>query len=234
MKAIIQRELAAYFSAPIGFIYLAAMYFFAGYFLFTGPLIGNSSDLSPVFSGMLTLVMILTPLLTMRLMSEDKRHKTDQVLLSAPVSLTAITLGKFFAAALVYTAGISVTLVFAVVFSAFVRVQWALIWGNYIALLLMGCSFISIGQCISSLTENQAIAAIGGFAAMFAVFLLDAIPSIIPHPLAQKIIEGVSFTKRYSPITMGILDLANLFFFISVCAVFLFLTTRVLEKRRWA
>jgi ABC-2 type transport system permease protein len=178
--------------------------------------------------------MILTPLLTMRLMSEDKRHKTDQVLLSAPVSLTAITLGKFLSAALVYTAGISVTLVFAVVFSAFVRVQWALIWGNYIALLLMGCSFISIGQCISSLTENQAIAAIGGFAAMFAVFLLDAIPSIIPHPLAQKIIEGVSFTKRYSPITMGILDLANLFFFISVCAVFLFLTTRVLEKRRWA
>jgi ABC-2 type transport system permease protein len=234
MTAIIKRELAAYFNAPIGYIYLGVMYFFAGYFFFTGVLLRNSSDLNPVFSAMITIIMIMTPLLTMRLMSEDKRHKTDQILLTAPVTLTAIVLGKFCAAALIYTAAISVTLVFALTVSIFAPVQWALIWGNCIALLLVGCSFISMGQTISSLTENQAIAAIGGFAAMFGVFLLDAVPSIVTNPLVTRIVEGVSFTKRYTPITHGILDMSNLFFFASVCGIFLFLTTRVLEKRRWS
>lgn len=237
MKAIIQRELAAYFNVPIGYIYLGAMYFFGGYFFFTGVLINNSSSLSPVFNAMVTIVMIMTPLLTMRLMSEDKRRRTDQALLTAPVTLAAIVLGKFLAAAIIYTAGISITLVFALVVNAFVPAgwsEWAVIWGNYIALLLLGCSFIAMGQFISSLTENQAVAAIGGFAAMFGVFFLDAVPSIIPNPAVVKIINGLSFTKRYTPITFGILDMANLFFFISVSGVFLFLTTRVLEKRRWS
>ncbi|MDR0554139.1 MAG: ABC transporter permease subunit [Treponema sp.] len=234
MKAIIKRELAAYFSAPIGFIYLGVMYFFAGFFFFSGVLLNNSTDMSPVFSSMVTLIMIMTPLLTMRLMSEDKRHKTDQTLLTVPVTLMAIVAGKFCAAALVYTAGILVTLAFAVVVNAFVTVEWAVIVGNFIALLLLGCAFISIGQFVSSLTENQAIAAIGGFAAMFIVFLLDAVPSIVQNSLVTTVINGISFTKRYTPITHGILDMADLFFFVSVCAIFLFLTTRVLEKRRWS
>jgi ABC-2 type transport system permease protein len=229
-----RRELAAYFTSPIGYVYLAVFWFFAAFYLFTGVLVNNSSVLTPVFQVMINIVMVLMPLLTMRLMSEDRRHRTDQALLTAPVSLGAIVMGKFFAAALVYMAGISITLVFALVLSAFAPINWAMIWGNYIALLLLGASFISVGQFISSLTENQAIAAIGSFASMLGLFLLDAIPSLIPIPAIQAIVGGISFIKRYTPITSGILGPANLFFFISVCAVFLFLTARVLEKRRWS
>jgi ABC-2 type transport system permease protein len=229
-----KRELAAYFYSPIGYIYLGVIYFLSGYFLVTTVLINNSSVLTPVFSVMINIVMVLTPLLTMRLMSEDRRRRTDQALLTAPVTLTGIVLGKFFAAAVVYCAGISITLVYALALNILARVNWPVIWGNYIGILLLGLSFVSIGQFISSLTENQTIAAIGGYAAMLGVFLLDAIPSVIPVPAVATVINGISFIRRFTPITYGILGMGNLFFFISVSGVFLFLTTRVLEKRRWS
>jgi ABC-2 type transport system permease protein len=234
MGAIFRRELSAYFTSPIGFVYLGAVYFLSGFFLLTGPLLSNSADIRPVFSALLLVVMFLTPVLTMRLMTEDRRHRTDQALLTAPVSLGAIVAGKFFAAALVYASGVSVTPLFAFTLNFFSRMNWAIVWGNYIALLLIGFAFISIGQFISSLTENQAIAAIGAFAVMLGILLLDAIPSIVPNPRLAAVIGEISFIRRYSPITNGILSMSNLFFFVSVCGIFLFLSARVLEKRRWS
>jgi ABC-2 type transport system permease protein len=234
MGAIIRRELSAYFTSPIAFVYLGAVYFLSGFFLLTGTLLANSADIRPVFSSLLLVVMFLTPILTMRLMTEDKRLRTDQALLTAPVTLGAIVSGKFLAAAAVFAAGISITLLHALTLSFFARMNWAVVWGNYIALLLLGFSFISIGQFVSSLTENQAIAAIGGFAVMLGILLLDAVPSIVSNPRLAQVIGELSFIKRYTPITSGILSLSNLFFFISVCGIFLFLTARVLEKRRWS
>jgi ABC-2 type transport system permease protein len=109
MTAIIRRELSAYFASPIGYVYLGMIYFLSGFFLFTGVLLANSSMLTPVFQMLMTITMFMTPILTMRLMSEDKRHKTDQALLTAPISLGGIAAGKFFAAVLVYAAGITIT-----------------------------------------------------------------------------------------------------------------------------
>jgi len=234
MGAITKRELSAYFTSPIGFVYLGVVYFLSGFFLVTGVLIDNSSDLRPVFSSLLFVVMFLSPILTMRLMTEDKRHRTDQALLTAPVTLGAIVAGKFFAAAIVYAAGISITLIYALTLNFFAPMNWAIVWGNYIALLLLGFAFISIGQFISSLTENQAIAAIGAFAVVLGILLLDIIPSIVTNPRAAAVIGELSFTRRFTPITSGILSVSNLFFFLSVCGIFLFLTARVLEKRRWS
>jgi len=234
MIAIIKRELGAYFSSPIGYVYLGVFYLLTGYFFFAGVLFTGSADMSPVFQVMMTIVMIITPLLTMRLMSEDLRHRTDQALLTAPLSLGAIVGGKFLAAALVYTAGVSITLIYSIVVAVLGQTNWALLWGNYIAILLLGFAFIAIGQFISSLTENQAISAIGCFAVVLFILLLDALIDVVPSPLLRTVLQGISFMKRYTPITNGILGISNLVFFISVCGIFLFLTTRVLEKRRWS
>jgi len=234
MGAVIKRELSAYFSSPVGFVYLGVVYFLSGIFLMTGAIGSGSADLRPVFSSLLTVIMFLTPVLTMRLMSEDRRRRTDQLLLTSPAALGAIVFGKFLAACLVYIAAVSVTLIYAAVLSFFASIDWAVIFGNYIALLLAGFAFISIGQFISSLTESQAIAAIGTFAAILGILFLEVLPLIIPNPLLSAVIKELSFTMRFTPITSGILSISNLFFFISICAVFLFLTTRVLEKRRWS
>jgi len=234
MSAIIKRELYAYFSSPVGFIYIGVVYFLSGIFLVMGAIGSGSADLRPVFSSLLTVIMFLTPILTMRLMSEDRRRRTDQLLLTSPVALGAIIFGKFIAAGIVYILAISVTLIYAAVLSFFASIDWAIILGNYIALVLAGFAFISIGQFISSLTESQVVAAIGTFAAILGILFLDALPLIIPDPLLASIIKELSFTMRFTPITSGILSISNLFFFISILAIFLFLTTRVLEKRRWS
>ncbi|MDR0668941.1 MAG: ABC transporter permease subunit [Treponema sp.] len=234
MIAILKRELGAYFSCPIGYVYLGVFYLLTGYFFFGGVLYAQSSIMTPVFQVMINIVMFLTPVLTMRLMSEDLRHRTDQALLTAPVTLGAIVGGKFLAAAVVYTAGVSMSIVDSVVVEVLAQVNWAMVWGSYIGILLLGFAFIAIGQFISSLTENQAIAAIGCFVVVLAVFLMDALIDIVPNVVLRTILQGISFMSRYTPITNGILSVSNLVFFLSVCGIFLFLTTRVLEKRRWS
>lgn len=234
MTAIIRRELLSYFSSPIGYIFLSVFYIFSGFYFFATCLMRNSTDLSQVFSSMFTIVLFLIPILTMRLLSEDKKHKTDQALLTAPVSLTGLVLGKFLAAVVVFLLSLSVTLVYALVISVFAPPNWALIFGNFAALLLLGMAFISIGLFISSLTENQVIAAVGGFAAALTLLIVDSLGNIISNPVLRKIITGISFFGRYGDFTVGKFDLSNTVFFLSVCAIFVFLTVRVLEKRRWS
>lgn len=234
MTAIMRRELSAYFYSPIGYIFLAVFYVFSGFYFFAACLMGNSTDISPVFQSMFTIVLFLIPILTMRLLSEDIKHRTDQALLTAPISLTSLVLGKFLAAVAVLLMSLSITLVYALTIAVFAPPNWALIFGNFTALLLLGMAFISIGLFISSMTENQVIAAIGGFSAALLLIILDSFSSVITNPIVTAIVSGISFFGRYNDFTVGKFDLSNVVFFLSVCAVFIFLTVRVLEKRRWS
>ena len=233
MFAVLKRELSAYFSSPIGYIYLAVFYVFSGYFFF-GVLYSNTTSLSNVFNGMFTIIMLLIPILTMRLMSEDLKNKTDQALLTAPISLVSLVLGKFLSALIVYCWGVAITLVYGVVIAAFAPPDWTVVFGNVLGMLLLGSALIAIGMFISALTENQVIAAVGGFAVGFSLILVNSLSSLISIDWMKKFVSGLSFMERYDEFTNGILDISNIFFFISVCAVFVFFTVRVIEKRRWA
>ena len=233
MFAVLKRELSAYFSSPIGYIYLAVFYVFSGYFFF-GVLYSNTTSLSNVFNGMFTIIMLLIPILTMRLMSEDLKNKTDQALLTAPISLLSLVLGKFLSALIVYCLGVAITLVYAIVIATFAPPDWTVVFGNVLGMLLLGAALISIGMFISALTENQVIAAVGGFAVGFSLILVNSLASLISTEWLKKFVSGLSFMERYDEFTNGILDISNIFFFISICAVFVFFTVRVFEKRRWS
>lgn len=234
MKAIIKRELSAYFNSAIGYVFLAIFFLFSGLFFFATSLNSNSTDLGYVFSSLLMLVVFLIPILTMRLISEEKKQKTDQALLTAPISLISIALGKYLSALIVYTISISVTLLYAVVLSFFNAPDWTSIIGHFIGLFLLGASLIAINLFISSVTESQVIAAVCGFAVGLLVLFMDAIKSLISIDLVGTIIKNISFVQHYNNFTMGILNIADLVFFLSVCALFIFLTVRVFEKRRWS
>lgn len=233
MFAVLKRELSAYFSSPIGYIYLAVFYVFSGYFFF-GVLYSNTTSLSNVFNGMFTIIMLLIPILTMRLMSEDLKNKTDQALLTAPISLLSLVLGKFLSALIVYCLGVAITLVYAIVIATFAPPDWTVVFGNVLGMLLLGAALIAIGMFISALTENQVIAAVGGFAVGFSLILVNSLASLISTEWLKKFVSGFSFMERYDEFTNGILDISNIFFFISICAVFVFFTVRVFEKRRWS
>lgn len=233
MIAILKRELGAYFVSPIGYVFLAVFFFFSGLYFFLSTLAYNSTNLSGVFSSLFTISMFIVPILTMKLLSEDKKLKTDQVLLTAPVNLYGLVFGKFLSALVMFTVGISITIVYALVLSAFASVEWAVVFGNFVGIFVLGAALISIGLFISSLTESQVIAAVGGFAVMMLLMLLDGFGSSISNEFLRNIVEQLSFFNRYKDFTMGIFNIPNLLFFISIAVIFNFLTARVLEKRRW-
>ena len=234
MFAIFKRELKAYFTSPLGYVFLAIFYAFSGLFFYIFSLSVGSTDISSVFLMMFIVLMVFVPLLTMRLLSEDKKQKTDQLILTAPVSLLSIVMGKFLAAYAIFAIGVAVMPVYGFVMSTFATVSWLPIWGNTVGLLLLGGIFVSIGLFISSLTENQMIAAIGGFFINLMRLLMNTLKSALPNGFLQDVLSSISVYSRYSEITSGIFSLSSLIFFVSVIFIFLFLTVRVLEKRRWA
>ena len=189
----------------------------------------------PRFRTILTmLVMLLCPLLVMRLICEDRQKRTDQLLLTSPVSLPGIVLGKYFSAFCVYLVAISASLLMAVVLSFYGEPDWPVIIGNIIGLVLLGASLIAVCMFLSSITESQVIAAVSGFAVSLLLVLMDAMINVVSGRVVQKIFSYMSFNGRYNGFTIGIIDFSNVLFFVSIGALFILLTAAVLEKRRWS
>ena len=232
MLAILKREMQNYFASPIGYTFLAVFYFFAGMF-FSSVLYANTTDVTYVFSSLFTVLIFIIPLLTMRSMSEDKKQKTDQLLLTSPINLSGLVMGKFLAAFLMYCIALAVTVVYSLILAAFAAPEWSLVIGNIFGALILGAALIAIGVSISSLTENQLIAAVGSFAVMMFIMMIDGFASLIPVDFIANIILSLSFMSRYEDFVSGILNISNVLFFVSIAVVFIFLTVRVLERRRW-
>ena len=171
----------------------------------------------------------------MRSMCDDQKNKTDQALLTAPVGVTAIVLGKFFACCFVYFVATTLGGILpAIVMSTFSTPSWGEIIGNYIGALLYGAAMISIGVFISSLTVSQIIAAIGTFIISVLLMYMDSLASVVSNEVLSTAIQWFSFNDRYSTFTQGMFSISSVIFFISVVAVFVFLTARKVESRRWS
>ena len=234
MAAILKRELNAYFSSAIGYIFLAGFYAFAGFYFFLSNVLSNTTDMRSFFSSMFSVIMFLIPILTMRLMSEDKKLRTDQALLTAPVGLYSIVLGKYLSAVIMYLVAMAITVVYAVVLAAFAPIDLSLFVGNLLGAVFLGLALIAIGVFISSLTESQVIAAVASFAVMMGLMLIDTLSSVMPTQFLQDLVYGLSFYTRYANFTLGLLNIADVIFFLSVSGLFIFFTVRVLEKKRWS
>ena len=233
MLAVFKRELKSYFSSPVGYVCVAALACLYGFFYFGVMLSGSSSFITQVYSSMFMFGMMIIPIITMKTMSEDRKNKTDQALLTAPVGVTAIVVGKFLAAFAVYAIASVIGLLPAVAMSTFSSPPWGIIFGNFIATLLYGGAMISIGVFISSLTVSQVIAAIGTFVISVILMFVDNMASAFTGTFVGDAIGWVSFTQRYNVFTQGIFSVSSCVFFLSIIAVFVFLTARKVESRRW-
>lgn len=233
MTAIFKREIKNYFSSPLGYVVLAALFFFSGIF-FTMIYSFGFGDISYVFSSMFTIIMFAVPILTMRLISEELKQKTDQALLTAPVSITGIVMGKFLAALSIFALGFAPTLVYQIILAFNLSLNWLLYFSTLLGVLLYGAALISIGLFISSLTESQVVSAVLGIVVSMLIALMDGFSTMINNEVISAFVSKLSFTGRFETFSAGILDFSNIIFFLSICAVFIFLTIRALEKKRWA
>jgi ABC-2 type transport system permease protein len=232
MYAVYKRELNSYFKAPLGYIVVAVFMALASAVFGITTLKEYSADLSPFFQLLIYSLIVIVPLLTMKLFSEERKLKTEQLFMTAPVSVMSVVLGKFFAAYTLYVGCLvlmSVNLIPIVIYSSPAA---GILVGCYIALLLLGAAFIAIGTFVSALTENQLAAAVLGIAVLLVLTILTVANSVIQVYSVRVVLGWFSVMSRFSPMMQGRLDLAALLYYLSLAFVFLFLTARVYNRRR--
>lgn len=233
MGAIYRREMGAFFTSGLAYVFLSVFTLLSGIFFFFGVIGSATSNMSSMFGNMFMIVLFLIPILTMKLMSEEKKNRTDQGLLTAPIGLWSIVLGKYFAALTLFIIAESVVFIYAIFIAVYGEVQWASLLGNYFAMLFLGAAFIAVGIFISSLTENQMASAVASMLALFVLYLFDSLAANIGNEYIQKAMLSLSFYSRYIEFTQGVFNLSSVVFFISAAFIFNFFTVRVLDKRRW-
>lgn len=234
MGAIYKREMKAYFTSLITYFFFAA--FFAVQGLFFQILYSNGASqvhLIP-YDFPLYLTIFLLPLLTMRTISEDKRQKVDQVLLTAPVSVTSIVFAKFFACLTIFAISYSPIIIFEFIVAYHTTVNWAVFLYSFFGTMLFGATLIAIGVFISSLTESTAFAAVISIVVNIFLLAITSVAEIIGVEFFKKIISAIAVIDRYSSFADGILKISDIVYYLTFIAVFIFLTVRSIEKRRWA
>lgn len=235
MFAIYKRELRSYFISPIGYIFIAAFLCVSGIlFSYTTIQAGEASSVGTYFSLLLMLFIIVLPLLTMKLFSDERRLRTESLLLSAPVSLMGMVAAKFLAAYTVFAGTFLVSCLDFIALYSHGEPNTAIIIGNVIAILLVGGACIAIGVFVSSLTENQLIAAIGTMLIIAFFVFTTVLNGYIDSYAVRAVLSWISIFDRFVNFSYGYFDFNATVYYISLSFVFLFLTVRVYEKRRWS
>lgn len=246
MFAIFKKELRAYFITPVGYVY-------TGIFLATSALIcamttiqKASYDTTTYFQYMIFSFVVLIPLLTMRLFSEERKTRTEQLLLTSPVTITGMVIGKYLAALTLFASTMLASCInFFPLISYSIAEQSAAsagthvgpagarMLGCFIGVLLIGACFIAVGLFISSLTENQLSAAVITVAAIVLMVLVGIFNQYIGSEFIRTVLDWISVLSRFDYFAYGFFDFSALLYYLSISGVFLFLTVRIYEKRRW-
>lgn len=177
MAAIFKREMKMYFSSMIGYVFTAFFVLVTAIYFSLQNILSLSPQFENIFNSVIMMFLILAPILTMRLLSEETKQKTDQLLLTSPVSVVGVVLGKFFAAVTVFIIALVITMLFPLILSFYGSIAVAQIIGSYIGFFLLGSSFIAVGLWISSITDNQIVSAVATFAAVFLLLMVETIVS---------------------------------------------------------
>ena len=235
MLAIFKRELRAYFTGVVGYVFLVIFLAMAGVVFCYTTLFAMSADVTSYFVAMLLFSAIILPILTMKSFSEERKLKTEQLLLTSPVSITGMVMGKFLAAYVMFAGALLFTSLYFIILVPYaITFRLAMLLGNILALLLVGAVFISIGLFVSSLTENQLSAAVGTIAIILGFLGIGILSSLVPTEYSIRyVLDSVSVFGRFTAFTSGYFDISALVFYLSLSALFLYLTVRIYDRRRY-
>lgn len=233
MFAIFKRELKSYFYSPIAYALIGLFILLSSIFFLLINLGQQYADFSGNLSTMGFLLLFIIPILTMKIIAEDRKNGTEVMLITSPSSITDIVLGKFLATLCVFLVMTAITFLYPIVLSIYGKPPFAQLVGSYLGFILLGASFISVGVFASALTENQVVAAIIGFVSLIIMWLMDSIAGYVGGLIA-KVLSWFSLLSRYGDFNSGILNLSPIIYYLSFTAVFVFLTIQVIERRRWS
>jgi ABC-2 type transport system permease protein len=234
MLAIFKRELKAYFTGVIGYVFLVIYLAVAGILFGYTTLMTMSSDMSVYYTLMLVFSAITLPLLTMKSFSEERKMKTEHLILTAPISLPRMVFGKFLAPYVIFAGASVLTSLYFLFLIPYAQLKFAVLIGNLVAMLLVGGVFIAIGVFVSSLTENQLSAAIGTIAIILGFLGIGLLAGFLPaNYWLRYVLDALSIFTRFQTFINGYFDLASLIYYLSVGGIFIWLTIRVYDRRRF-
>jgi ABC-2 type transport system permease protein len=248
---IARKEIRTYFTSPIAYVVIAVFLVLVGFFFSSALSWFNSQAIqmaqnpyyaqqmninqmvyTPLFHNMSIILLLMLPLLTMRLFSEEKKSGTDELLFTSPVGVGQIVLGKYLAALIVLAAMLGLTGLLSIFSFAFGNPELPQIFNGYLGLFLMGAAFIAAGVFFSSLTENQIVSAILTFGALLLFWMLNW-AAYSASGLWKDVLNYLSLFQHFDDMTRGILDTKDIVYYVSFAFFGLFLTHSVIQSRRW-
>ena len=250
--AICLRELRSLAVSPVAAVCIAMFLLVTGYLFYTIVIAAsaqtrmvlrmqqmlpqlniNDTILTPSLRNFSVILLLIVPLLTMRLIAEEKKQKTSELLLTSPVTVTQIVLGKYAAALALYALMLGLTLYMPLLLAQFGAIAWWPVASGYLGLFLVGAVFLAVGLFASSLTENQMIAAITSFALLLMMWLLGWAGAATADSAWGRLLTELSILDRLNHFLDGLVDTQDVVYLIGLIAVSLFLTHRVVESSRW-
>lgn len=249
--AILKKEVRLYFSSPIAYAVFTIFALVAGWFFYNvfafyalmsmqaamNPMMGRDLSvtegvLRPLFQNISVIMLLMMPILTMRLFAEEKKSGTIELLLTYPVRDGEVLLGKYLAALGVFTGMLALTLVYPVLMAWTTNLEWGPLASGYLGLLLQGAAFIAVGILVSSLTENQIVAAVSTFGILLFFWVISWAADSAGGALG-RVISHLSITEHFDSFARGVLDTKDVIYYLNLAILSLFLTLRSLESKRW-
>jgi ABC-2 type transport system permease protein len=245
---IARKELRQLFSSPIAYVSLATFFIVMGFLFFvlisqysfsvlqfqgTPPPDFNPTRIifTPLFQDATFVLILLVPVLTMRLVSEEDRVHTMELLATSPVTSTAIILGKYLAVSLVFLTMLAISAYMPLSVALLGRLDWGLLGSSYLGLVLLGGAFLAIGLFASTLNENQIVTAAIGFALLLLFWVLGFGQQ--GSGGVQQVLSALSFATHFANLARGVIDTQDVLFFLSLAGFFVFLGVLALESRKW-
>jgi len=251
---IFKKEFKSYFASPVAYVVITMFLILTGYFFYNSlalfstisfqatmnPMLAKQvgllniteSVVRPLFGNISIILLLMVPLLTMRLFSEEKKSGTIELLLTYPVTDMGILLGKFFACMAVFIIMIALTILYPLLVIVFGQPEIGPIITGYIGVFLVGASFVSLGIFASSLTENQIIAATVAFGLLLLFWMISFSASLAGQTLGD-ILSYISLTAHLESFAKGVIDTTDIVYYLIFISLFLFLTLRILESKKW-
>lgn len=230
--AIAGRELRTYFTSPLAYVVAAFFVVVSGYLFSLILYHTKQASLTPLFSNLTVMFLLITPALTMRLLADERRTGTIELLMTSPITDRELVIGKYLSAVLFLAFLLGLTLVYPLILAFLGKPDWATIWTGYLGTFLLGASFMAIGVFASSVTANMIIAAMITFALSLVCWLLPSAGQMFGGA-ANDVMTYMSVINHQENLGRGVIDTSDLIFYASFILAFLFLTIRSVETYHW-
>ncbi len=236
MKAILKRELKAYFTSPLIYtivsvylIYTLIMFFLYNVFFYHTP------ELLSLFMNCNFLMHLIVPFITMKLFSEEKTQRTDQLLLTSPNSITSIVTGKFLSAAVVTTLMTVTTVIYALIIDIVAVFDWPTYFMLLLGSILLSFALLSVGLFISAVFGNMVVSALVTLGIMLLIYFSGMLNIAAgSNGILHSLTGLIDLSSKYDDFAIGLLSIESLIYYLSFTIVFIFLSIRVIDKRRWS